>query len=120
MYQTEIVNIGEMVEEFKSQNLIILFGPKATPELKEISVMHDMEVKPNKNLLKVGGKIIINDKKYQINFVGDVANENFYELGHVSIYFNENKEDEILPGAISVSPAELPKFNIGDKIVFED
>lgn len=116
MYQTNVIHIGEMVEEFKSHDLIILFGPKATPELKEISVMHDMKVKPDNDIFRKGGKVIINNSSYQINFVGSMANQNFQELGHISIYFNDNPDEEVLPGAISVSPNKVPEINIGDKI----
>ncbi|WP_249686522.1 PTS glucitol/sorbitol transporter subunit IIA, partial [Enterococcus casseliflavus] len=34
MYKTTVTEIGELVEAFKEESLLILFGPKATPELR--------------------------------------------------------------------------------------
>lgn len=41
MYKTTITEIGDLVPDFQEERLLILFGPKATPELRSISVIHD-------------------------------------------------------------------------------
>lgn len=116
MLKTKIVEIGSMVPAFEEERLMILFGPKATPELRDISVIHEVQEQPDDSI-KVGGKLKIGDKVYNIEEVGSQANPNFDELGHVSIYFR-NEVGEILPGAIIVSPGVFPSFEVGDEIEF--
>ncbi|MDT2597540.1 PTS glucitol/sorbitol transporter subunit IIA [Enterococcus dongliensis] len=116
MVKTKITEIGSMVPAFEEERLIILFGPKATPELRDISVIHEVEEQPNDSI-SIGGKLKIGNKEYTIEEVGSQANSNFDELGHISIYFR-NEVGEILPGAIIVSPGEFPSFEVGDEIEF--
>ncbi|MBO0451541.1 MULTISPECIES: PTS glucitol/sorbitol transporter subunit IIA [Enterococcus] len=116
MVKTKIVEIGSMVPAFEEERLVILFGPQATPELRDISVIHEVQEQPN-NSISVGGKLKMGNKVYNIEEVGSQANSNFDELGHISIYFR-NEIGEILPGAIIVSPGEFPAFEVGDEIEF--
>ncbi|MBO0460225.1 MULTISPECIES: PTS glucitol/sorbitol transporter subunit IIA [Enterococcus] len=114
MLKSKVKEIGELVEAFEEEMLLILFGPSATEELKSICVIHEtMDTK--KNVLSPGTAIQFGDTSYKITKVGNAANQNFDELGHVSIYFQEG-ENEILPGAISVEPSIYPKLAIGDMI----
>ncbi len=48
MVKTKIVEIGSMVPAFEEERLIILFGPKATAELRDISVIHEVQEQPKK------------------------------------------------------------------------
>lgn len=114
MVKTKIIEIGSMVPAFEEEQLIILFGPKATAELRDICLIHEFEETP-KDALKVGGKIKFGDQEFTIDEVGSQANANFEELGHISIYFRDEIGD-VLPGAIIVSPGGFPKFEVGDTI----
>lgn len=116
MVNTKIVEVGSMVPAFEEEQLVILFGPSATTELRDISVIHEVQEQLN-NSIQVGGQLKIGEKVYKIEAVGSQANPNFDELGHVSIYFR-NEIGEILPGAIIVSPGEFPTFEVGDNIEF--
>ena len=55
MVKTKIVEIGSMVPAFEEERLIILFGPKATPELRDISV-----IMRSKNSQKIQFKSVAN------------------------------------------------------------
>jgi PTS system glucitol/sorbitol-specific IIA component len=116
MITTKIYEIGSMVPAFKEEQLLILFGPEATAELKDICVIHEFESKP-KDSLKVGTRFNIGNQDYTITFVGNAANKNFEELGHISIYFRTG-ENEVLPGAIIAEPEVFPDFEVGDVITF--
>lgn len=116
MYQTKVSEIGELVPAFQEESLLILFGPMATAELRSICLIHDHD-SAEKNVIRVGGELTIDDKKYTITKVGSAANANFDELGHVSIYFRDG-ENEVLPGAIIVEPNEWPAFAVGSTITF--
>ncbi|WP_159721411.1 PTS glucitol/sorbitol transporter subunit IIA [Enterococcus sp. CSURQ0835] len=116
MFKTKIVEIGSMVPAFEEEQLVILFGPKATPELRDISVIHEVASQPN-GVLKAGGKIKFGDDVFTIEEVGSQANANFDELGHISIYFR-NEVGEVLPGAIIASPGKFPQLEVGAEIEF--
>jgi PTS system glucitol/sorbitol-specific IIA component len=60
-------------------------------------------------------KLQLGEATYTIKKVGSAANQNFNELGHISIYFRDG-ENEILPGAILVEPGAYPKLTVGDII----
>ncbi|GEM02711.1 PTS system, glucitol/sorbitol-specific IIA component [Halolactibacillus halophilus] len=113
----KVTNIGEMVEAFAEENLIILFGPQATSELMSISVMHEFLNEPGEHVIRKGTKIQINDEVFTVTDFGSAANSNFKTLGHISIYFKESI-DELLPGAILVEPAGAPDIKEGDLIEF--
>jgi|SRR5699024_5890702 len=118
MFKAKILEIGPLVPDFKEENLLVLFGKSAPPELREFSVIHDSE-KQSKNVIKKEGILRIGNDKYTIRKVGDEANKNLYELGHLSIYFGENNGQEVLPGAILVTPNVFPDLEINDLITFE-
>lgn len=114
MYTAKIIDIGELVPAFEEENLVILFGPNVPDELKSICVIHE-ELTAEENPLKPGGHISFGNDSYEIVDVGNLANKNFEELGHISVYFREG-DNEILPGAIQVKPAKFPTLSVGDEI----
>lgn len=114
MITSKVTEVGESVPEFKEEMLVILFGTSATPELKPISVIHEFNEIPD-SILQEGTKIQLGEQTYTINQVGGSANQNFEELGHVSIYFRSGQE-EVLPGAVIASPQIFPTINVGDEI----
>lgn len=117
MIESKIVEIGESVPAFEEEMVLILFGPAATTELKSICVIHEFVTKPD-IVLKVGTKFVVgNNQTYTITQVGDAANKNFAELGHISIYFSMDKK-EILPGAVLAEPEIYPTFYQGHIIRF--
>lgn len=118
MYKTKIIEIGPIVEDFAEEFLLVLFGPEAMAELRDICVIHESADIPE-NVLKKDGCLMIGNQEYHILEVGDEANPNFESLGHISIYFRDGKNNEILPGAILVEPKVFPALAVGDEIVFE-
>lgn len=116
MAQSIVIEIGALVPEFKEEKVIILFGPTAPDELREVCVIHEFEKHPN-NILEIGKQINIANQTYTINQVGSEANKNLEELGHISIYFKQN-ENGLLPGSIEVTPDIFPELMVGDMIKF--
>lgn len=118
MIESKVLEIGELVSAFEEEMLLILFGPTATAELKSICVIHEFVDQPD-TILKPGSKFDIGGQTYNITKVGEAANKNFDELGHISIYFRAG-ENEILPGAIIAEPEIYPTVNPGETIRFYD
>ncbi|MDA9461442.1 PTS system, glucitol, sorbitol-specific IIA component [Enterococcus mundtii 3F] len=118
MHKTKITEIGHIVEDFAEEFLLVLFGPEAPPELRDICVIHENVSKPE-NVLRKNGTLTIGQNKYRILEVGSEANANYESLGHISIYFRETENNEILPGAILVEPKVFPTLGLGDEITIE-
>ncbi|CAM3491518.1 PTS system glucitol/sorbitol-specific transporter subunit IIA [Listeria welshimeri] len=116
MSKSNIIEIGPLVPAFEEEKIVILFGPTATNELREISVIHEFQETPNNSLHK-GNKLHIGNQEYIIEEVGSEANKNLEELGHISVYFRSG-QNEVLPGAIVVSPEVFPTLAVGDSIQF--
>lgn len=117
MYKSKVQEVGELALAFVEEKVIILFGPDAPAELKEVSIIHEV-METSKEPIRKGSKFIIDEQEYTVEAVGTSANDNLNELGHISIYFSEPNE-EILPGAIFVSPYHLPKANNESIIEFK-
>ncbi|MCI1646443.1 MAG: PTS glucitol/sorbitol transporter subunit IIA [Olsenella sp.] len=96
--------------------MIVLFGPTAPTELRDICVVHDGKPTTDE-VVHNGGTISFNNQTYTIVEVGDVANENFVTLGHLTVNFS--KEPGVLPGSIRVDTEEVPDINVGDTIAIQ-
>ncbi|ADQ15698.1 PTS glucitol/sorbitol transporter subunit IIA [Halanaerobium hydrogeniformans] len=110
IYEIEVTALGDQVEEFLEQDLIILFNDNAPAELAEISVIHTKS--ELKGEIEIGDYIQIDDKKYQITAVGEVVNKNMSRLGHATLRFNGNTKAQ-LPGDINLEKSKLPEINNG-------
>ncbi|MCH4054338.1 MAG: PTS glucitol/sorbitol transporter subunit IIA [Atopobiaceae bacterium] len=119
MYKTKVTEIGELVPQFEEQKILVMFGPTAPDELKEICVIHEVEQDDSDAPLHEGGTITFGDQSFKIANVGSMANANLKELGHLSIYFREKPDPEVLPGAICATPLGFPHVSVGDHIVIE-
>lgn len=118
MYKTTVKEVGPLAASFEEEKIVILFGPEAPQEIKEIALIHEVSEDASNEPIKVGGVLQIDDQEFTITAVGSVANKNLKELGHISIYFSEENE-EVLPGAIIASPSVFPKFDNGSIITFK-
>lgn len=113
-YKATVTEIGPLVTEFIEAGILVFFGDDAPPELREFSIIHDgktliADVVPE-------DVIIIDDKQYQVLAVGDVANSNLSNLGHLIIKFNGQTEPQ-LPGDVCVEEKPVHQVIVGT--VFE-
>ncbi|MGQ9494198.1 MAG: PTS glucitol/sorbitol transporter subunit IIA [Anaerolineae bacterium] len=109
-YEMRVVEIGPLVPEFIENKILVFFKVGAPPELAEFSILHEpstffSEVQP-------GDYIAIADQPYQVTAVGEVANQNIRELGHLVLKCNGRNQAE-LPGDVCVEDKELPSIQIG-------
>jgi len=116
-YKTVITFIGENFEEMMRNNLIILFDDSAPEELKAFCAIHNgSEIKGK---VKVGDKLLIDNQVYTITAVGDVANKNLKNLGHVVLKFDGNARPE-LPGYLHLTPSLTSRITIGTELQIID
>lgn len=118
MYKSIVKEIGALALAFEEEKIVILFGPQAPQELKEVAVIHESQEDSSEEPIKKGGILQIDDQQFTIRAVGSAANNNLKELGHISIYFSEPPE-QVLPGAVFASPYVLPQFKNSSVIEFK-
>lgn len=115
-YECTVTNIGPFVEEFIDAGVIVLFGADAPEELVEFSIIHDgTELKSD---LLPGDTVWIDETSFKVLAVGEVANTNLGNLGHLILKFNGRDEPE-LPGDVCLEEKALPVFSVGTKMRIE-
>lgn len=108
-----ITDRGDEANFFLKEELLILFNDTVPEDLKEYCFV----INNNKlfsNIIK-GDTLKINEKKYNIKEVGSAVNENFANLGHITIRYNEF--DVPLEGSIYVDSPLLQNIEIGTQII---
>ncbi|QBD78524.1 hypothetical protein EPA93_22020 [Ktedonosporobacter rubrisoli] len=112
-YHAIIQEIGPTVSEFLPHGILIFFGESAPAELREVSLIH--------NGTQLVSELIVGDLLrfvlpasdasgeaqivlHRITAVGDMANANLAELGHLVVHFDAASTAN-LPGTISVEPS---------------
>jgi len=111
-YHAVVQEVGAMVEEFLPHGILIFFGAAAPAELREVSVIHDGSdlLAP----LQVGDLLKLAPPEdgegdtphpcwFRITAVGEMANTNLAELGHLVVHF-DGATTPNLPGTVSVEP----------------
>lgn len=103
-YETVVNGIGSMVDEIKSENMLILFGEGAPMELADFSL--SINVNPIEETFSVGDTLILNGEKYKITAIGEAVEKNLTQLGHITLNFNGMTEAE-LPGTLYLEPKDI-------------
>lgn len=94
---TRVKEVGSEAIGFVKEHMILFFGDMAPEDLRQYCFIlnsYDLfeEIQP-------GDILSIDGYAYTIVEVGSVANENFKNLGHITLHFQYD-ENEILGGSI--------------------
>lgn len=109
-YQGKITSIGPLVNEFLDARILVLFGENAPEELREFSILHD-----GQHLIQnveAGDWFCLNDQRYRILAIGEVANKNLGDLGHLILKFNGSVKPE-MPGDVCLEAKPIPEIQEG-------
>jgi PTS system glucitol/sorbitol-specific IIA component len=115
-YATTVTAVGEQVPEFVGQGLLIWFAEGAPEELHFFSVLHQPTVTTGG--VRPGDLVRLDDQEFRVTAVGDVANENMVNLGHMDLKANGATEAP-LPGDICLEELPLPEPKPGTTLVIE-
>jgi PTS system glucitol/sorbitol-specific IIA component len=115
-YATTVTAVGEQVAEFVGHGLLIWFAEGAPEELHFFSVLHRPTVAVGG--VRPGDLVRIDDKEFRVTAVGEVANDNMVNLGHIDLKANGASEAP-LPGDICVEELPLPEPRPGTELVIE-
>lgn len=111
-YRSRVVAVGELVDEFIAQQILVFFQAGAPDELAEFSILHE-PLTPTAAVAP-GDQLRLGAEAYDILAVGDVANENFASLGHLVVKANGRTDPEML-GDVCVEDKPLVKLATGDE-----
>lgn len=112
-YQATVTFIGPLAGEFLAEQIIVLFGQNAPEELAEFAILHDgVELTAP---FVAGDRVTIGEAGFEILAVGEVANDNLANLGHLVLKFNGETEVE-MPGDVCLAAVPLPEITLGTVI----
>ena len=111
--RSTVVAVGDSVEEFRAARVLVFFNVGAPEELAEFSVLHEATV----NLANVasGDSLRLGAETFDILAVGEVANQNLANLGHLVVKADGRRDPEML-GDVCVEARDLPRLVVGDPI----
>ena len=89
-YATTVTAVGEQVAEFVDQGLLIWFAEGAPEELHFFTVLHRPTVTVGG--VRPGDIVRIDDTAFRVTAVGEVANDNMVNLGHMDLKANGETE----------------------------
>ena len=115
-YATTVTAVGEQVAEFVTQGLLIWFAEGAPEELHFFTVLHRPTVTTGG--VRPGDLVRIDDKAFRVTAVGEVANDNMVNLGHIDMKANGVSEAP-LPGDLCLEELPLPEPRPGTTLVIE-
>jgi PTS system glucitol/sorbitol-specific IIA component len=113
IYKTKVKSIGELVNSFIAEKIIILFGDKAPQELKDFC--YNIELVNINGEIYAGQKFYINNEAFEITSVGSAVQHNLATLGHITLCFNGAVSPE-LPGTLYLENKKIPKIELGSEI----
>jgi len=112
-YEATVTAVGPLVTEFIQSSILVFFAEGAPEELAEFSILHDgKELKAD---IQPNDVIYLDDQSYRVLAVGEVANSNFANLGHLIMKFNGMDQVE-LPGDVCVEAKPVPPIAPGTKL----
>ncbi|MGO2100007.1 PTS glucitol/sorbitol transporter subunit IIA [Vagococcus salmoninarum] len=117
MIQGKVIEIGEQAVDAGDQ-MIILFGESATPELKKVSVIQTIDKSKGPIKLGLGGHLSFDEQRYTMTHLGRLAESQLNEIGHVTVIFSEVPSEDALVNAIYVEPFILPEIKTGTIIKY--
>lgn len=109
-YEMEVLRIGPMLSEFIAEGILVFFGEGAPEELEEFAIIHKHSDLTSP--VEPGDRFDIDGTVMTVTAVGEVANENIANLGHVVLKANGNSEPE-MPGDVCVEALPLPDITVG-------
>ncbi|WP_238943184.1 PTS glucitol/sorbitol transporter subunit IIA [Planococcus beijingensis] len=112
-YEAKITEIGEEVDVFIEENMLVIFNDTVPDSLRSIGVIHERADLLDK--VMAGDVLEINEQRYEILFVGSKVNDTLDEIGHCTIAFNGETEAS-LPGTMCVEKKALPNLKVGSAI----
>jgi len=112
-YDTEVTAVGSMADTFFAAGMVVLFGEEAPEELADFAVLHRPTV--TEGGVAPGDVLTIGEHRLTVLAVGNVANDNLVNLGHLVVKRN-GETTAALPGDVCCDHGPVPEITPGDRI----
>lgn len=112
-YASQVVSIGDMAGEFFGAGMIVLFAEGAPEELADVAVIHRPSVTTGG--IAPGDRVHVAGEVLTVLAVGEVADENLRNLGHLSLKRN-GEHEAALPGDVCCDVGPIPPLEPGDEL----
>lgn len=116
MIEAKIIEIGNEAYQ-PEDNMLILFGSKATAGLKPYAIIQEIPDRYGISL-KEGDSLVLGEQTYTIEHVGRLAAKNLQEIAHTVLLFAPVPGEVNIPNGIYLFPYALPQLKAGDQIVY--
>lgn len=110
IYESEVTQVGTMVEAFLGHGLLIFFQTDSPAELHDMSVLHTASLAEDGP--QPGDTAHFGDTALEILAVGPVVRDNLLNLGHIDFKADGRTEPK-LPGDVCVPVGDLPLLTVG-------
>ncbi|WP_435952428.1 PTS glucitol/sorbitol transporter subunit IIA [Dryocola sp. BD626] len=100
IYQTTITHIGQCAREALDDNMLITFREGAPADIQDFCFIHCHGELTG--TLRPGIGFELNGQHYDVTAVGEVAQQNLQELGHITLRFDGGERAEY-PGTVHVN-----------------
>lgn len=117
IWSTTVSRIGPDAGDMIEAGLYILFGEPVPDALADVSVVHSDATEIARSV-QAGDTFVIGDLRYVVDEIGDRANANLAELGHIVLYINQPDQD-LLPGAVKATGPDAAAPAVGSTITIE-
>ncbi|MFT4218362.1 MAG: PTS glucitol/sorbitol transporter subunit IIA [Micropruina sp.] len=115
LWSATVDRIGEFTAEMFEGGCYILFGEPLPDALAEVSIVHRTRQAPSRPI-QAGDTLELGGVALRLDEVGELANLNLTDLGHIVVYVN-SPDQELLPGAVKASGSSRPQPAAGSPIV---
>lgn len=110
VYESEVTQVGTMVEAFLGHGLLIFFQTDSPAELHDMSVLHTASIAEDGP--QPGDTAHFGNTALEILAVGPVVRDNLLNLGHIDFKADGRTEPK-LPGDVCVPVGDLPLLTVG-------
>ena len=100
IYQTTITRIGQSAADALSDQMLITFREGAPADIEEYCFIHNHGELAG--ALQPGAELQLGEQRYPVTAVGEVAEQNLRELGHITLRFDGQPQAEY-PGTVHVA-----------------
>ncbi len=116
LWSATVDRIGEFTEEMFEGGCYILFGEPLPDALADVSLVHTTRQAPSRPI-RAGDTLELGGVALTLDEVGELANLNLTDLGHVVVYVN-SPDQALLPGAVKATGPSRPQPSVGSPIRF--
>lgn len=113
IYALDVTAVGDFIDEFTAEGVWVFFRDDAPTELAEFALLHHAAV-PHEPIA-AGQVLAIDGQRFAVTAVGEVANTNIRNLGHMVLKANGATEPE-LPGDVCIEALPLPQPSVGTTV----